>query len=138
MTLGIRHFLIDDDEVRPLTHALRDRLRRGEARFPQYAGRDLHVVDVTVEIVNRRPVRVRSLEAATLSLDRDGGQTSRLLDDLRASLATARGRAPARRRWSPSKAQIDRITDMALGRRKSKLRSPRTVESSLRRTNRLR
>lgn len=131
MTLSTRHFLVNDDEVRPLTQVVNERLRRGETRLPQYAGRDLHIVDVTVEIENRVPMKVRKVESATVSLDEHGEVRSRLLDDLRASLATARGKASAQRaRWQPSKTQLDRITALALGRTKSRLRPPRPSESA--------
>ncbi len=131
MTLSTRHFLVNDDEVRPLTQTVNERLRRGEMRLPQYAGRELHIVDVTVEIENRVPKKLRNIESATVSLDEHGTVRSRLLDDLKASLATARGKTSARwARWSPSKAQIDRITALALGRSKSRLRPPRPPQSA--------
>lgn len=128
MPLGIRHFLVDDDAIRPLTQSVSDRLRRGGAALPEYAGRDLHVVDVTVEIKNRAPVKVRKVGTAILSLDEHGALRSRLLEDLRASVNASRtGRVPARARWSPSKAQLERITELALGRAKLKLKPPKAT-----------
>lgn len=127
MSVGTRHFLVDDDEIRPLTQSIADRLRRGEALLPGYAGRDLHVVDVTVELDRRRPVKVRGISTAILSLDAHGALRSRLLEDLRAALAQSRiGRVPRQAQWTPSQAQLERITDLALGRAKPKLRPPRT------------
>lgn len=131
MPLSTRHFLVDGDEIRPLTQSVNDRLRRGEAVLPGYAGRDLRVVDVTVETKDRTPVKVRDVNTAALSLDERGGLRSRLLDDLRASLTASRtGRAPARARWAPSKAQLDRITELALGRARSKLKPPKASAAS--------
>jgi hypothetical protein len=140
MTMSIRHFLVDHDEVRPLTQSVNDRLRRGEARLPRYAGRDLHIVDVTVELDNRTPVKVRGVQSATVSLDERGAVRSRLLADLKASLATTattRSRRSAERsRWSPSKAQLKQIEALALGRMKTLLRSPRAAESPAPRSRR--
>jgi hypothetical protein len=137
MTMSIRHFLVDHDEVRPLTQSVNDRLRRGEARLPRYAGRDLHIVDVTVELDNRTPVKVRGVQSATVSLDERGAVRSRLLADLKASLATTRSRRSAERsQWSPSKAQLEHIEALALGRMKTLLRSPRAAESPAPRSRR--
>ena len=128
MTVSTRHFLVHDDEVRPLTQNVLDRLRRGELRLTGYAEEDLRVVEVSVEVKDRTPVKVRKITAAVLSLDDKGALRSRLLDDLRASLSASRtGHAPARDRWLPSQAQLDRITELALARRKSKLKSPRAT-----------
>jgi hypothetical protein len=131
MTVSTRHFLVDRDEVRPLSQSLNDRLRRGEARLPQFAGRDLHIVDVTVEIEKRTPVKVRNVTSATISLDEQGALRSRLLSELKATLATARGRQSAQRaQWSPSKAQLSEIEALALGRSKTLLRSPRAADAA--------
>ncbi len=137
MSISTRHFLVDADEVRPLGQSLNDRLRRGEARLPQFAGRDLHIVDVTVELANRMPVKVRGIKAVTVSLDEHGALRSRLLADLKASLATARRpQSASRGQWSPSKAQRDEIESLALGRSKTLLRSPRAGEAVVRRSRR--
>jgi hypothetical protein len=128
MTISTRHFLVHDDEIRPLAQNILHRLRRGDVRLPGYAGQDLHVVDVSVEMKARTPVKVRGVTTAVLSLDDKGALRSRLLEDLRASLSASRtGYAPARDRWSPSQAQLDRITELALARRPSKLKSPRAI-----------
>jgi hypothetical protein len=128
MTVSTRHFLVHDDEIRPLTQSVLDRLRRRELRLPVYAGRNLHVVDVSVELKDRTPVTVRGVATTILSLDEKGAVRSRLLEDLRASLSASRsGHTPARERWSPSRAQLDSITDLALARRTSKLKSPRAT-----------
>lgn len=127
MTVNTRHFLVDGDEIRPLAQAANERLRRGEIRLPGYAGRDLHVVDVSVEVRDRAPVRVRDIRTAVLSLDERGALRSRLLEELRASLAASRtGRVPGAR-WSLSLTQRERATELALGRVRSKLKSPRAV-----------
>lgn len=135
MTVSTRHFLVDGDEIRPLAQAASERLRRGETRLPGYAGRDLHVVDVSVEVRNRTPVRIRDISTAILSLDERGALRSRLLEELRASLAASRtgrapGCAPGRARWSLSPTQRERVTELALGRVRSKLKSPRAVAST--------
>ncbi|HTY69760.1 MAG TPA: hypothetical protein VMH36_24110 [Alphaproteobacteria bacterium] len=128
MTISTRHFLVHDGEIRPLTQNVLHRLRRGDVRLPGYAGQDLHVVDVSVEMKERTPIKVRGVTTTVLSLDDKGGLRSRLLEDLRASLSASRtGRAPGRERWSPSPAQLDRITELALARRPSKLKSPRAI-----------
>lgn len=128
MGVSTRHFLVTGDEIRPLTQSVNDRLRRGEAVLPGYAGQDVHVVDVAVEVKDGAPVRVRDISTTILSLDGRGALRSRLLEDLRAALsASRRGRAPAPARGSPSPAQLDRVTDLALGRAKSKLKPPRAV-----------
>lgn len=129
MTVTVRHFLVDGDEIRPLTRSVIDRLRRGDARLPRYAGRDLRVVDATVEVERRKPVRIRAIATMILSLDERGALRSRLLEDLQASLAQSRtGRVPARVRWTLSRAQLDRVTDLALGRAASKLKPPRASD----------
>ena len=128
MTVSRRHFLVHDDEVRPLTQSVLERVRRGALRLAAYAGRDLHVVEVSVELKDRTPVKVRGVTTTILSLDEEGAVRSRLLEDLRASLSASRsGHAPARVLWSPSRAQLDSITDLALARRKSKLKPPRAT-----------
>jgi hypothetical protein len=128
MTVTTRHFLVDGDEIRPLTRSIIDRLRRGEARLPRYAGRDLHVVDAKVEVERRKPVRLREVGTMILSLDERGGVRSRLLEDLQASLAQSKtGRVPARAHWTLSQAQLARVTDLALGRASSKLKPPRAT-----------
>ncbi|HTP83395.1 MAG TPA: hypothetical protein VMQ11_10640 [Alphaproteobacteria bacterium] len=128
MTVSTRHFLFQGDEIRPLTQNVLERLRRGEVRLPAYAGQDLRVVDVSIEVKERRPVKVRRITAAVLSLDETGALRSRLLEDLRASLsASRRGRTPARQRWAPSQAQLDRVTELALARRRPKLKPPRAT-----------
>lgn len=126
MSVTTRHFLVEGDEIRPFPQSLYDRLRRGEAVLPRYAGRDLHVVDVAVEIERRAPVRIRKIGTAILSLDEQGGLRSRLLEELRASLKQSRsGSAPVPAGWSPSKAQLDRVTALALARTTPKLKPPR-------------
>lgn len=128
MTLSTRHFLVHDGEIRPLTQSILDRLQRGELRLPGYAGQDLHVVGVRVEVDKRTAVKIRDVTPSVLSLDDRGALRSRLLEDLRASLSASRGggtAAPAR--WSPSRAQLDRIQDLALGRSTSRLRPPRAM-----------
>ncbi len=126
MTVSTRHFLVSGDEIRPLPQSLNDRLRRGDTSLPGYAGQELHVADVTVEIRDRAAVKIRDIHTAILSLDDRGALRSRLLDELRASLSESRtGRLPRHATWSPSKAQLDRITELALGRTKSKLKPPR-------------
>ncbi|MBV8536768.1 MAG: hypothetical protein JO128_14305, partial [Alphaproteobacteria bacterium] len=102
MTVSTRHFLVQDDEIRPLTQNVLERLRRGEMRLPGYAGQDLHVVEVSIELKDRTPVKVRGITTAVLSLDQHGALRSRLLEDLQASLSASRtGHAPAAKRWSP-------------------------------------
>ena len=131
MPVHTRHFLVDGEEIRPLPRSVSERLRGGEARLPAYAGRDLHVVDVTIEVSRRAPVKVREIGTAILSFDERGALRSRLLEQLRASLSASRtGRVPARARWTLSKAQVERITDLALGRAKSKLKPPRAAALS--------
>ena len=121
-----RHFLVADGEIRPLPRATIEKLRRGEARLPAYAGRELHILELTLELKNRAPVKVREIVPSTVALDEDGRIKSRLAEDLRASLRLARGHKP-RADWSPSRAEADRASALALGREKAKLRPPKAV-----------
>ena len=131
MTISTRHYLVHDGEIRPLTQSTLDRLRRGELRLPGYAGQDLHVVDVRVEVQKRAPVKIRDMTTSLLSLDGQGALRSRLLEDLQASLAASRtGRGAAPPRWAPSQALRDRIADLALDRSASKLKSPRAAAAA--------
>jgi hypothetical protein len=116
MSTGIRHFLVDGAEVRPVSERVLHDLRERQGRLPRYAGRDLRLLDLTVELRDRIPVEVRDVTASTLPLDEQGRLKSQLLDQLRASLRQAKPK-PA---WQPSREQIERATALAFGRLKSK------------------
>jgi hypothetical protein len=115
---GIRHFLVDETEVRPVSDRVLHDLRERLVRLPRYAGRDLRLLELTVELRDRMPVGVRDVAATTLPLDDQGRLKSQLLDQLQGSLRRAKPKAA----WQPSRAQIEQATALAFGRMKSKRR----------------
>jgi hypothetical protein len=122
MGVGMRHFVVDGEELRPLPERTLTGLREGAVRLPRYAGQELHVVDVTVELRDRTPVAVREVAGRVLPLDEHGRMKSQLLDQLRASLRKTKLKG-----WQPSEAQIARARELALGKVKAKRRPPAIV-----------
>jgi hypothetical protein len=119
MSVGMRHFVVDGDELRPLPERTLAGLREGVLRLPRHAGQELQVVDVTVELRDRAPVEVREVAGRVLPLDEHGRMKSQLLDQLRASLGKTKLKG-----WQPSAAQISRARELALGKVKAKRRPP--------------
>ena len=75
MGLILRIFLVDDDDsLRRLPLARYERLLRGEAgeSLPQYAGRRVRYVLVSVDVVDRKPVEIVHTQYSTLAFDSKG------------------------------------------------------------------
>ena len=75
MGLSLRIFLVDDDDsLRRLPLARYERLLRGEAgeSLPQYAGRRVRYVLVSVDVVDRKPVEIVHIQYSTLAFDSKG------------------------------------------------------------------
>jgi hypothetical protein len=118
MSRSTRHFLVEDGRLRPIAGRTLYDLKRRDAALPQYAGHDLHVLDVAVEVARGKPARIREIGAETVALDAHGWIKSELAALLRAAL---RGAHPGK--WRPSSQDIARARALALGRAKS-LRGP--------------
>jgi hypothetical protein len=121
MSQSTRHFLVTGDEIRPLPQKLHDQVRQHAVRLPRYAGRTLHLLDVTVELDRGKPKKVRGITPAVLPLDDDGWVASTLKKDLKAALRGEHREGPP---WSPSKVMVDRATRLALSQTRSRLRPP--------------
>lgn len=75
MGSSLRIFLVDDDDsLRRLPLARYERLLRGEAgeSLPQYAGRRVRYVLVSVDVVNRKPVEIVHVQHSMLAFDSKG------------------------------------------------------------------
>ena len=71
----MRIFLVDDDDsLHRLPLARYERLLRGEAgeSLPQYAGRRVRYVLVSVDVVDRKPVEIVHIQYSTLAFDSKG------------------------------------------------------------------
>ena len=75
MGSSLRIFLVDDDDsLHRLPLARYERLLRGEAgeSLPQYAGRRVRYVLVSVDVVNRKPVEIVHVQHSRLAFDSKG------------------------------------------------------------------
>ena len=75
MGLGIRVFLIDDDDnVRRFSYARFNRLisRESDERLPEFANRRVQCAIVFLETIDREPENVRNLDCLILAFDKHG------------------------------------------------------------------
>ena len=78
MGTGVRLFFINDDStIRRIPWARYERLLKGDSNrcFQEYAGKSVRYALVFLELINRKPVEIISIQYAILSLD-DEGQIS--------------------------------------------------------------
>jgi len=75
MGTGLRVFLVNDDgslKRFPLARFERLFQHNPEERLPQYAGKRVRYVLVIVDLVNREPVEIISIQYAILTFDSEG------------------------------------------------------------------
>jgi hypothetical protein len=113
MARSIRHFIyLPDGNLRTVPHAFMERLRRGEARLPRYAGERIKGIDVTVDSDAGRAIAVRDVRPTMMTLDDKGAIASDLRDRLRDSLSGARARRADA--WTPTREQIAEVKAQVL------------------------
>ena len=72
MGIGLRIFLVnDDDSIRTLPVARYERLHKGE-RFPEYTGKRVRCAQVGVEFYRRKPLGIVWTNFHILQFDSDG------------------------------------------------------------------
>jgi hypothetical protein len=138
MRIGFRHYLLDaEGVVYQVPNAAFDRMLRDPVRhrLPRFAGQRVRSAEISVELMNGKPIAVVRSSFSILTFKKNGALLSPLLDRhvrARAELALALGQ-PARGtavedastrflarggQWSPSPAVRRRIEQTALGRQK--------------------
>jgi hypothetical protein len=144
MRVALRHFLLDrEGTLYRLPSAALNRMLQVPTRHrvPHLAGQRVRSVELAVEMMNGRPLRVVRSVFTMLTFDGDGALVPPLRDRhvrARAELALPLG-APARHaeiaeastrfvarggQWTPSAAVVRRIEQVALGHQKCPRISP--------------
>jgi len=138
MRVAFRHFLLDrEGTLYRLPSAALDRMLRDPVRhrLPRFAGQRVRSAEITVALMNGKPIAVVRSSFSILTFKKNGSLVSPLLDRhvrARAELALAleqplRDTAVANAstqflarggQWSPSAAVRRRIEQTALGRQK--------------------
>ena len=136
MRVAFRHFLLDQEgTLYRLPTAAFDRMLRDPVRhrLPRFAGKRVRSAEITVALMNGKPIAVVRSSFSILTFKKNGSLVSPLLDRhvrARAELAlgppirdTAVADASTRflargGQWSPSAAVGRRIQQTALGRQK--------------------
>jgi len=75
MGTGVRLFFVNDDRtIRRIPWARYERLLKGDSDicFQEYAGRSVRYALVFLELINRKPVEIISIQYSILSLDSEG------------------------------------------------------------------
>ena len=73
MSIGFRHFLFDArGDVRRISNKLMDELIDGKNALPEYAGQSLRLFDATVEIENKKPVKLSNTSGSIVHFDENG------------------------------------------------------------------
>jgi hypothetical protein len=120
----------EDGAMRHIPQRISIGLAIGSQKLPEYAGRRLRYANVIVSTENRRPAAIERIEGSYFSFDKRGGVQEGLArgamgamttfeDALQEKAATgpvtsiaariARKKWEREHRWTPSRADIDRI-----------------------------
>lgn len=144
MGFSTRTFFIDGETILPVPRVRFERVVYGEESLPEYAGQQVQVAEVTVELVKRQPVgsvcesyywlpfdasgfadESALLEHANVALEASLGSRFPPSEDaeddtvvVRASARFAERRLKETIRWEPGHRLRKRILELALGKRK--------------------
>lgn len=144
MGLSMRTFFVEGETISPVPQARFERIVFGEESIPRYAGQQIQVAEIAVELANREPTGSYRESYYWMPFDASGfADKSRLLEHARTALEAIVVSAPsmiqggnrsnvvvqasprfAKRRlketfqWEPGHRLRARILELALGKRR--------------------